>query len=167
MAPLTFSPRAVERIRTRTQPCQSWYLDAALLADYVGEGATRKYHHTAPINMMYALHEGLVIAEEEGLAARFARHKSVGDSLQTGLVERGWTLFAQEGHRLSQLTSAALPGGQPEAPVRAALLRDYAIEVGGGLGPAAGKVWRVGLMGAGATQDSVDQLLSAVDVLLA
>jgi len=167
LAPLTFSPRAVERIRTRAQPCQSWYLDAALLADYVGEGATRKYHHTAPINMMYALHEGLVIAEEEGLAARFARHKSVGDSLQRGLVERGWTLFAQEGHRLSQLTSAALPGGQAEAPVRAALLRDYAIEVGGGLGPAAGKIWRVGLMGAGATQDSVDQFFSAVDALLA
>jgi alanine-glyoxylate transaminase / serine-glyoxylate transaminase / serine-pyruvate transaminase len=167
LAPLTFSARAVERIQSRETPCQSWYLDAALLADYVGEGATRKYHHTAPINMMYALHEGLVIAEEEGLEARFGRHQAAGDALQGALVERGWSLFAQEGYRLPQLTSAALPGGQEEGPVRAALLADHQIEVGGGLGPAAGKIWRIGLMGHGATQESVDRLLVAVDDLLA
>jgi len=167
LAPLTFSPRAVERIQSRTTPCQSWYLDAALLADYVGEGATRKYHHTAPINMMYALHEGLVIAEEEGLDARYARHQEVGDRLQGALEDRGWSLFAQEGHRLPQLTSAGLPGGREEGPLRKALLEEHAIEVGGGLGPAAGKIWRIGLMGHGASDESVDRLLDAVDALLA
>lgn len=167
LAPLTFSPRAQERIRTRTRPCQSWYMDAALLADYVGEGSERKYHHTAPINMMYALHEGLVMLEEEGLHSRFARHAEVGDRLKRELEERGFGLFAQEGHRLPQLTSASLPGGREEAPLRAALLERYDIEVGGGLGPARGKIWRVGLMGTGATQESVDRLLAAVDQLLA
>ncbi|HSM60834.1 MAG TPA: alanine--glyoxylate aminotransferase family protein [Longimicrobiales bacterium] len=167
LAPLTFSPRALERIRTRATPCQSWYLDAALLADYVGEGSERRYHHTAPINMMYALHEGLVIAEEEGLQARFARHEEVGGRLQEELVGRGFALFAQEGHRLPQLTSAALPGGREEAPLRRQLLERHDIEVGGGLGPAKGKIWRIGLMGAGATHENVDRLLSAVDELLA
>jgi alanine-glyoxylate transaminase/serine-glyoxylate transaminase/serine-pyruvate transaminase len=166
LAPLTFSPRAVERIRGRARPCQSWYLDAALLADYVGEGSERKYHHTAPINMMYALHEGLVIVEEEGLDARFRRHEEAGRQLQAALVERGFTLFAQEGFRLPQLTSAALPGGVDEAPLRRALLERYDIEVGGGLGPAKGRIWRVGLMGAGATPDSVERLLDAIDALL-
>ena len=166
LAPLTFSPRAVQRVKTREKPCQSWYLDAALLADYVGEGSERKYHHTAPINMMYALHEGLVIVEEEGLEARFRRHEEIGRQLQDALVERGFRLFAQEGHRLPQLTSAALPGGVEEAPLRKALLERYDIEVGGGLGPAKGKIWRVGLMGAGATTESVERLLGAVDALL-
>ena len=167
LAPISFSPRAVDRIRTRATPCQSWYLDAALLADYVGEGAQRKYHHTAPINMMYGLHEGLVMAEEEGLPARFARHADVGRALQTALEERGFGLFAQEGHRLPQLTSAALPEGRPEAPLRKALLERHDIEVGGGLGPAAGKIWRVGLMGSGATHENVERLLEAVDDVLA
>jgi len=166
LAPITFSPRAVARIRGRERPCQSWYLDASLLADYVSEGSERKYHHTAPINMMYALHEGLVMVEEEGLDARYARHAEVGGRLQDELEGRGFTLFAQEGHRLPQLTSAALPGGAAEAPLRKALLERHDIEVGGGLGPAKGKIWRIGLMGAGATHESVDGLLGAVDALL-
>ena len=166
LAPLSFSARAVDRILSRDRSCQSWYLDAALLSDYVGEGSERKYHHTAPINMMYALHEGLVIVEEEGLQARFERHAEVGGRLQAELQARGFTLFAQEGYRLPQLTSAALPDGRPEAPLRKALLEKYDIEVGGGLGPAAGKIWRIGLMGAGATHESVDTLLGAVDELL-
>jgi alanine-glyoxylate transaminase/serine-glyoxylate transaminase/serine-pyruvate transaminase len=166
LAPITFSPRALARIRSRHRPCQSWYLDASLLADYVSEGSERKYHHTAPINMMYALHEGLVMVEEEGLEARFARHAEVGKRLQDELQERDFTLFAQEGHRLPQLTSAALPGGVAEAPLRKALLDRHDIEVGGGLGPAKGKIWRIGLMGAGATHESIDRLLAAVDALL-
>lgn len=166
LAPISFSPRAVERIRSRTVSCQSWYLDAGLLADYVGEGAQRKYHHTAPINMMYALHEGLVMADEEGHDARFARHREAGDALQAGLVERGFDLFAQEGYRLPQLTAAALPDGREEGPLRRALLERHDIEVGGGLGPAAGKIWRIGLMGSGATLDNVERLLTAVDDVL-
>jgi alanine-glyoxylate transaminase/serine-glyoxylate transaminase/serine-pyruvate transaminase len=153
-------------VHTRQKPCQSWYLDAGLLADYVGEGSQRKYHHTAPINMMYALHEGMAMVEEEGLEARFARHAEVGRRLQDALQERGFCLFAQEGYRLPQLTSAALPDGREEAPLRRALLDQYDIEIGGGLGPAAGKIWRIGLMGAGATHESVDRLLSSVDELL-
>ncbi len=166
LSPVTFSPRAVERLRTRERPCQSWYLDASLLADYVGEKSERKYHHTAPINMMYALHEGLVMVEEEGLEARFARHAEVGARLQTELEQRGFSLFAEEGYRLPELTAAALPGGIAEAPLRKALLERHDIEVGGGLGPAKGKIWRIGLMGAGATHENVDRLLTAVDELL-
>ncbi|MFQ5536073.1 MAG: pyridoxal-phosphate-dependent aminotransferase family protein [Gemmatimonadota bacterium] len=166
LGPITFSPRAVERIRTRERPCQSWYLDAALLAEYVGAGAARKYHHTAPINMMYALHEGLVMVEEEGLESRFERHARVGRTLQDALEVRGFTLFAQEGHRLPQLTSAALPDGREEGPLRRALLVEHDIEVGGGLGPAQGKIWRIGLMGSGATTENVELFLQAVDAVL-
>jgi alanine-glyoxylate transaminase/serine-glyoxylate transaminase/serine-pyruvate transaminase len=166
LGPITFSEKAVRRIRSRSRASQSWYLDAGLLADYVGEGAQRKYHHTAPINMMYGLHEGLRIVAEEGLQARFARHQRVGDRLKTELVERGFRLYAQEGHRLPQLTSALLPEGLEEGPLRKQLLLDHHIEVGGGLGEAAGKLWRIGLMGAGATDESVDRLLTAVDTVL-
>jgi len=167
LAPISFSERAAERIRTRETPCQSWYLDAGLLAEYVGEGASRKYHHTAPINMMYALHEGLVIAEEEGLPERYQRHERVGGILREALLARGFDLFAQEGHRLPQLTAAVLPEGLDEGALRRRLLEDHAIEVGGGLGPAAGTLWRIGLMGHGATEESVERLLAAVDTVLA
>ncbi len=164
LAPITFSPRAVERIRSRTTPCASWYLDASLIAGYLGE--ERRYHHTAPINMVYGLHEGLIALEEEGLEARWQRHAEVGAALQEALVERGFELFAQEGHRLPQLTAVVLPGGRAEGPLRKALLERHGIEVGGGLGPGKGKLWRIGLMGSGATHDNVDRLLQAVDELL-
>ncbi|HSM06284.1 MAG TPA: alanine--glyoxylate aminotransferase family protein [Longimicrobiales bacterium] len=166
LGPITFSDKAVGRLRSRSAPPRSWYLDAALLAEYVAEGATRRYHHTAPINMMYALHEGLEIVREEGLEVRYARHARVGDRLKEALVERGFRLFAQEGHRLPQLTSALLPEGLEEGPLRRRLLEDHDIEVGGGLGAAAGKLWRIGLMGSGATEANVDRLLTAVDAVL-
>jgi alanine-glyoxylate transaminase/serine-glyoxylate transaminase/serine-pyruvate transaminase len=166
LGPITFSEKALARVRSRGRPSQSWYLDAGLLADYVGEGAQRKYHHTAPINMMYGLHEGLRIVREEGLHERFARHQRVGDRLKEELLARGFHLYAQEGHRLPQLTSALLPAGLDEGPLRKQLLEEHHIEVGGGLGAVAGKLWRIGLMGAGATDESVDRLLEAVDSLL-
>jgi alanine-glyoxylate transaminase/serine-glyoxylate transaminase/serine-pyruvate transaminase len=165
LGPVTFSPRAMERIRSRTTPCQSWYLDVALLAGYLG--SERKYHHTAPINMVYALHEGLRIVQEEGLPERYARHARVGRRLQQGLEARGFRMYAQEGHRLPQLTSALLPEGRDEAPLRRRLLDEHGIEVGGGLGAAKGLLWRVGLMGHGATDESVDRLLTAVDDVMA
>ena len=165
LGPVTFSPRAMERIRARTSPCQSWYLDVALLAGYLG--SERKYHHTAPINMVYALHEGLRIVEDEGLPERYARHARVGRRLQAGLEARGFRMYAQEGHRLPQLTSALLPEGRDEAPLRRRLLDEHGIEVGGGLGAAKGLLWRVGLMGHGATDESVDRLLTAVDDVMA
>jgi len=164
LAPITFSPAAMKRIESRTVPCQSWYLDVSLIAGYLGE--ERRYHHTAPINMVYALHEGLEVIREEGATARFRRHRHVGEMLQRALVARGFELFAQEGHRLPQLTSASLPGGRDEAPLRPRLLEEHSIEVGGGLGPAKGKIWRIGLMGSGAVAENVERLLGAVDELL-
>lgn len=165
LAPITFSPRAMERIGSRSAPCQSWYLDVALLAGYLG--SERKYHHTAPINMVYALHEGLVELFEEGLDARFERHARVGARLQDELRARGFEMFAQEGFRLAQLTAATLPDGLDEGPLRKRLLEEHAIEIGGGLGPAKGRLWRVGLMGHGARDENVDRLLAAVDRVLA
>ena len=164
LAPITFSARAMDRIATRRAPCQSWYLDVNLIAAYLGE--ERRYHHTAPINMVYALHEGLTMVEEDGLEARWRRHAEVGAALQAAMVERGFQLFAQEGYRLPQLTSASLPGGREEGPLRKALLEQHGIEVGGGLGPAKGKIWRVGLMGSGATHQVVERLLKAIDALI-
>lgn len=164
LGPVSFSKKAMARIRSRERPCQSWYLDVNLIAGYLGE--ERRYHHTAPINMVYALHEGLAMLEEEGLERRFRRHREVGAALQEALVERGFELFAQEGHRLPQLTAALLPDGREEGPLRKKLLEEHGIEVGGGLGPAKGKLWRIGLMGAGATMESVDRLLEAVDDLV-
>jgi len=165
LAPISFSKRAIERVHARKTPVQSWYLDVSLLAGYLG--SERRYHHTAPINMMYALHEGLVAVGEEGLEARYERHARVGSRLQEALEERGFCMFAQEGHRLPQLTAAALPEGLDEAPLRRRLLEEHGIEVGGGLGPAKGKLWRIGLMGFGATDENVDRVLTAIDAVLA
>lgn len=164
LAPVTFSPKAMERVRSREGSCASWYLDVSLIAGYLGE--ERRYHHTAPINTIYGLHEGLRIIEEEGLETRFSRHRDVGERLQEELVDRGFTLFAEEGRRLPQLTAAELPGDLEEGPLRERLLLDHGIEVGGGLGPGKGKLWRIGLMGAGATHEAVDRLLDGVDAVL-
>jgi alanine-glyoxylate transaminase / serine-glyoxylate transaminase / serine-pyruvate transaminase len=164
LAPITFSDRAVERIRSRRTPVASWYLDVTLISGYLG--SERRYHHTAPINLGYALHEALTEIRDEGLEARHRRHQEVGRRLQGALEERGFRSFSQEGYRLPQLTAVYLPGGRDEGPLRAALLKDHGIEVGGGLGPASGKIWRIGLMGYGARDESVDRLLDAVDTVL-
>ena len=163
LSPVTFSPRAVERIKSRSIPPQSWYLDLGLIGDYVG--AARKYHHTAPTSMIAALHAGLGVLLDEGLEASWARHRLVGEQLQTALVERGFKLIARDGYRLPQLTAAWLPEGSDEAALRRALLDRWGIEVGGGLGVFAGKAWRVGLMGHSARAESVERLISAVDEL--
>jgi alanine-glyoxylate transaminase / serine-glyoxylate transaminase / serine-pyruvate transaminase len=165
LAPITFSPRAVERIRSRNRPVASWYLDVGLIAGYLG--SERRYHHTAPINLVYALHEALTEIDEEGLAARVRRHEEAGRRLQAELMERGFRPFAgPDENRLPQLTAVFLPGERPEAPLRHRLLEEYGIEVGGGLGPAQGKIWRIGLMGHGARPESVDRLLEAVDQIM-
>ncbi|TVP58823.1 MAG: alanine--glyoxylate aminotransferase family protein [Gemmatimonadales bacterium] len=164
LSPITFSEKALGRVRSRTAAPSSWYLDVSLIAGYLG--SERRYHHTAPINLIYALHESLVEVEEEGIEARYRRHREVGRQLQEALGERGFEPFAQEGHRLPQLTSAYLPDGLAEAPLRRRLLEDHGIEVGGGLGPVSGKIWRIGLMGEGARRSSVDRLVAAVDSLL-
>jgi alanine-glyoxylate transaminase/serine-glyoxylate transaminase/serine-pyruvate transaminase len=163
LSPVSFSPRAVERVRARTQPAQSWYLDLALLADYVG--SARRYHHTAPISMLYALHAGLGVLLDEGLDAAHARHRHAGALLQDALPELGFRPFAEE-RRLPQLTSVWLPDGVDDAKIRAELRTRFGIEVGGGLGAFAGKGWRIGLMGHSARERSVVALLGALGALL-
>ncbi len=164
LAPITFSERALERSRSRGGSVQSWYLDVGMIASYWG--AERSYHHTAPINMLYALHEGLRIVLEEGLEARHERHRSLGERLQSGLTERGLELLVAEPYRLPQLTSVRLPDGVDEGAMRRELLDRYGIEVGGGLGPLAGEIWRVGLMGETCRWENVLSFHAALDELL-
>ncbi|CAN5725464.1 alanine--glyoxylate aminotransferase family protein [soil metagenome] len=164
LAPLTVGDRARERMVPRSP---SWYLDLRLLGEYAPAGSARKYHHTAPTAMIAALHAGLGALLDEGLAASWARHEACGRALRAGLVELGFDLFAAEGHRLPMLTTAYVPTGIDEAAVRAALLREHGIEVGGGLGAYAGKVWRIGCMGHTARPRNVTLLLAALADLLA
>jgi alanine-glyoxylate transaminase/serine-glyoxylate transaminase/serine-pyruvate transaminase len=160
---VSFSARAVERITTRPKPAQSWYLDLALIADYVG--SARRYHHTAPISMLYALHAGLGVVLDEGLDAVHARHRHVGALLQDALPDLGFRPFAQE-RRLPELTSVWLPEDVDDAKLRNELRTRFDIEVGGGLGEFAGKGWRIGLMGHSARERSVVALLGALRALL-
>jgi alanine-glyoxylate transaminase/serine-glyoxylate transaminase/serine-pyruvate transaminase len=163
LSPITFSARAVDRVKSRATPAQSWYLDLALIADYVG--SARRYHHTAPISMLYALHAGLGVLLDEGLDASWERHRRVGGRLQQALPELGFRPFAQE-RRLPQLTSVWLPDGADDAKLRTELRERFDIEVGGGLGAFAGKGWRIGLMGHSARERSVATLLAALRELL-
>lgn len=163
LSPITFSARAVERIAQRASPVASWYLDAGLIRRYWG--SERVYHHTPPISMLYGLAEGLNMVAEEGLEARWSRHAEVGFRLHDELISRGFTLFAAEGCRLPQLTSMMLPEEGDDRSLRKRLLKEYGIEVGGGLGEFAGKMWRIGLMGEGARGENVDRLLAAIDAL--
>ncbi|MBV9286188.1 MAG: alanine--glyoxylate aminotransferase family protein, partial [Acidimicrobiia bacterium] len=162
LAPLTVSDRARQRFVERSQ---SWYLDLSMISDYVG--AARRYHHTAPISMVYALHAGLGALLEEGLEESWARHEATGRALQRGLEKLGFRLFAEEGHRLPELTTVWLPPGVDDADTRRTLLNHYGIEVGGGVGEFAGKVWRIGCMGHTARPGNVTLLLGALEELLA
>jgi alanine-glyoxylate transaminase/serine-glyoxylate transaminase/serine-pyruvate transaminase len=168
LAPFSVSDRGLAALRPRPS---SWYLDLNMIARYVsGEGA-RAYHHTAPISMIFALHAGLGAVLDEGLDAANARHQACGDALQAGLEARGLELFATKDHRLPQLTTVWVPedrlGSRSEADVRGALLERYGIEIGGGLGEFAGRVWRIGLMGHTARLRNVDLFLAALDEVLA
>ena len=162
LAPLTLSNRALEVIRKRKTPCQSWYLDCTLIADYWTEGK-RTYHHTAPISMAYALREGLRLIYEEDLPVRFARHQKNSQALRAGLETLGFSLVPDLKHSLPTLTCVSIPEWVDDKSTRSTLLRNYQIEVGGGLGPLAGKVWRIGLMGESSTFNSVITLLSSLE----
>ena len=168
LSPVTVSPRAIDGFVERNQ---SWYLDLTMIAGYVTGGGARSYHHTAPISMIYGLHAGLGVILDEGLENAQARHQACGDRLQEGLQKMGFELFAQEGHRLPELTSVRvpedrLPKGLDEAGVRRLLLDRYSIEIGGGLGPVAGQVWRIGCMGHTARLRNVTLLLGALGEIL-
>lgn len=168
LAPLTVSRRALDRLVERPQ---SWYLDLNMIAGYVTGSGARAYHHTAPISMLYALHAGLGAILDEGLEASWERHAECGAELQSGLEKLGFELFAADGHRLPDLTTVhvpldRLPSGD-EAAVRRRLLDEYGIEIGGGLGDYAGKVWRIGCMGHTARRRNVTTLLGALADLVA
>jgi alanine-glyoxylate transaminase/serine-glyoxylate transaminase/serine-pyruvate transaminase len=145
LAPVSFSPRAVEAINRRKTKVQSWYLDMTLVQRYWGED--RFYHHTAPITMIYAMHEGLRLLQEEGLEPRWARHRRNHLALKAGLNALGLTYTAAEGHQLPQLNAVRIPAGVDDMAVRKRLLSEFSIEIGGGLGDFKGKAWRIGLMG--------------------
>ncbi|TMB55447.1 MAG: alanine--glyoxylate aminotransferase family protein [Deltaproteobacteria bacterium] len=161
LAPITFGPRALEVLHKRKTRVQSWYLDFRLLSQYWGE--ERVYHHTAPISMNYALREALRLVAEEGLEARFARHRKNHEALAAGLGTLGLALAAEEGHRLPMLNAVTVPDGVDEARVRTRLLAEHGIEIGGGLGPMKGKVWRIGLMGESSRRAHVLAVLAALE----
>ncbi len=164
LSPFTASDRALDRMLERPS---SWYLDLNLIAAYVrGGGSGRAYHHTAPINEIRALHAVLGEMLEEGLDNVHARHSACGGALAGGLVELGFTPYAAEGHRLGHLATAYLPEGFEDGPNRRTLLDDYDIEVGGGLGDVAGKIWRVSTMGHSARMSNVNRLLAALAELI-
>lgn len=162
LAPLTLSDRALSVVKTRRSPCHSWYLDLSLIADYWAE-QSRAYHHTAPISMIYALREALRLVEEEGLPTRFARHQLNSRALAAGLMALGFNLLPPPDRRLPTLVCVTIPSHIDEAAVRAELLRRFGIEIGGGLGPLKGKVWRIGLMGESSTEANVLTLLNALE----
>lgn len=164
LAPLTVNERAMSVIRSRKSPCRSWYLDFSLIADY-WVSAKRAYHHTAPISMVYALREALRVIHEEGLDARVRRHQLNSRALMAGLGALGFTPFAQEGARLTTLHCVVLPPAVDDTWARTALLHEFGIEIGAGLGPLHGKIWRIGLMGESSTRAAVWSLLGALDTL--
>jgi alanine-glyoxylate transaminase/serine-glyoxylate transaminase/serine-pyruvate transaminase len=164
LSPVTFSAAAVKALEQRKSPVVSWYLDLSMVRDYWG--SDRKYHHTAPVNMVYAIREALRIIAEEGLDARFARHRLNHRALVAGLEAMGLSMLVPEKERLPMLNAVRIPEGVNDAKVRKALLSDFAIEIGGGLGQFAGKVWRVGLMGHSCRRKNVFLFLSALEAVL-
>lgn len=162
LSPITFSERAQTVIKNRKTPVQSWFLDMNLIMGYWGEGKQRSYHHTAPINALYGLHEALTILQEEGLQQSWARHLLNHQALAAGLEVLGVNLIVEPAARLPQLNAASIPAGINEAQVRKQLLEEYNLEIGAGLGQLAGKVWRIGLMGFSANPINVRLCLNAL-----
>jgi len=165
LAPLTFSPAAVEVIDKRKTKVGSWYLDMTMVRNYWGQDRT--YHHTAPINALYGFHEGLRLVLDEGLEARWARHKSNHEMLVAGLAEMGMDILPDPQYRLWSLNAVRIPDGVDDLAVRKRLLSEYNIEIGGGLGDLKGKIWRVGLMGCSSTPNNVILVLGALRSILA
>ena len=164
LAPVTFSPAAEGVISSRKTKVQSWYLDMNMVRQYWG--SERLYHHTAPINMNYALHEALRIVLGEGLEARWRRHLQAHEQLKGALEAMGLRYLADPEHQLPMLNAVAAPDGVDESGVRKRLLDEYAIEIGGGLGTFKGKAWRIGLMGESAAPRHVAALVAALKGLL-
>lgn len=166
LSPVTFNERAVEFIMKRKTPVQSWFMDLNLILSYWSGSAKRAYHHTAPINSLYALHEALSILKEEGIENSWNRHKINGEKLVIELERIGLKPFVKENERLPQLTSVSIPPGIDEAKLRISLLNDYNIEIGAGLGELTGKVWRIGLMGYSSNEKNIKTCVSALKEIL-
>jgi alanine-glyoxylate transaminase / serine-glyoxylate transaminase / serine-pyruvate transaminase len=166
ISPVTFSERAAERIRTRDQKAQSWFLDLDLVMGYWDDNAKRTYHHTAPVNGLYALHEALLILQEEGLENAWRRHALHHNALAAGFEALGMTFVVDLEWRLPQLNTVRIPNGLDDAVVRARLLHEFDLEIGAGLGPLAGQVWRIGLMGYSCRQENVMLCLRALGQII-
>ncbi|MDD5392968.1 MAG: alanine--glyoxylate aminotransferase family protein [Thiothrix sp.] len=166
ISPVSFGARAVERIKNRQTKVQSWFMDMNLVMGYWGGGTKRAYHHTAPVNTLYALHESLVILQEEGLENAWARHAHNHEALKAGIEAMGLRFVVEEAYRLPQLNSVTIPEGVDEAAVRSELLNSYSLEIGAGLGALAGKIWRLGLMGFASNEKNVLNCLGALDAVL-
>ena len=166
LSPVTFSERAVEKVKHRQTRVQSWFLDLNLVMGYWGEGAKRAYHHTAPVNALYGLHESLVMLREEGLENAWNRHAHNHQALKAGLEAMGIRFLVEESARLPQLNSVMIPSGVDDAIVRGRLLNEFNLEIGAGLGDLAGKVWRIGLMGHSSRPENVIFCLSALEAVM-
>jgi alanine-glyoxylate transaminase / serine-glyoxylate transaminase / serine-pyruvate transaminase len=166
LSPLTIGERAAHRIKNRKQPVQSWFMDLGLVMSYWDGAGGRTYHHTAPVNAMYGLHEALTMLLEEGLEASWSRHAAMHDALWAGLNALGLKRHVKKPQALPQLNTVCIPDGLEEAAVRRGLLQNFDIEIGAGLGELAGKVWRVGLMGATARPASVRRFLVSLEQTL-
>lgn len=166
LSPVSFSERAVSVIQNRSHPVQSWFLDMNLIVGYWGKGGKRAYHHTAPVNSIYALHESLVMLKEEGLENAWQRHQAGHEKLRDGLASLGLEMAVDAAYRLPQLNSVLIPEGVDDAHVRAQLLRDFNLEIGAGLGALAGKVWRIGLMGYACKDRNIDHCLASLAKVL-
>lgn len=165
LAPVSFSDRAIEVLKNRKTKVPNWYLDLTMIINY-WEGETRAYHHTAPINMLYGLYAALGVVLDEGMEAVFARHQEAHNALVKGLDNLGLSMAVEAESRLPMLNAVTIPEGVDDAGVRTALIKEHDIEIGAGLGPLAGKIWRIGLMGHTARQENVERLLEALKKLL-
>ncbi len=166
LSPLTFSQRALDKIAQRNMPIQSWFLDQSLVLGYWSGEGKRAYHHTAPVNALYALHQALLRLHQEGLEASWQRHQRMHASLKSGLDALGLTFVVEEAHRLPQLNHVFVPQGVDDDAVRRRLLNEFNLEIGAGLGAFAGKTWRIGLMGYGAREENIALCLRALETVL-
>jgi len=162
LSPVSFNERAMAKVSARKTPVQSWFLDLNLLTNYWGSDSKRAYHHTAPINALYALHAALKVVHKEGLENSWARHAANHEKLRSGLEAIGLEYYVEKPYRLPQLNAVKVPDGIDEAGVRNFLLEKHNLEIGAGLGPMAGKIWRIGLMGASCTEKHVALCLHAL-----
>jgi len=162
LSPVTFNEKALDAIKKRKTKVQSWFMDINLITSYWGSGSKRSYHHTAPINALYGLHEALLLLHEEGLENSWKRHKENSEVFISGLKKLGLEIFVKEEDRLPELITVIIPDGVDESKVRNNLLTKHNIEIGAGLGALAGKIWRIGLMGYTSNKQNIEKCLTAL-----